>query len=320
MNGWRRFERQGDALAYWEIRQDGIRCFLRWGSDRTSRKASTSVLDDEEQARRHAARKIADRLRKGFTETSPLRDEAEADAGTPVLDVVRASAGPHAAPPRFLPVDGFDQVHSRVHAPGHPRGFHEYYVLRDRGRGAVRFTVRAGSHETGAIRGFLEFLCSRRDLAFDGRSHHKVRLPGPVGPFSHALFCSPALGRADAAHPAIAGRVATAFPVHDCEIGDDDPEVLVDARIHGHGALSYSDWGRPPQPVVDLRFDVEPSFYRRTRTFKVFRPDDLEKLMDLLPGATPVSWLEIRSFRGEIRRFEPATSPAFADVWPFLLG
>ncbi|MFC3578440.1 WGR domain-containing protein [Streptomyces yaanensis] len=318
MSGWRRFERQGATLEYWEIRQEGIRCFIRWGSDPAPGKASTSVLDDEERARCHAARKINDRLRKGFAEVDPPRDPAEADVGTPVLDVITRATGPHSPIPQYLPVDGFDQVYRRTHASDHPMGFYEYYVLRDNGRGAVRFTVRAGSHKADTVASFLEFLCSRRDLAFDGRSHHKLPLPSPVGSFDHALFCSPALGRACAAYPAAAARVATAFPVFNCEIGDEDAEVLVDARIHGHGALPYSDWGRRPQPVVDLRFDVQPSFYRRTQTFKVYRPADLQKLMDVLSQASPQSWVEVRSFRGETTRLAPGTLPHFADLLSFL--
>ncbi|MFB7665858.1 WGR domain-containing protein [Kitasatospora sp. NPDC056138] len=315
---WRRFERQEATLEYWEVRQEGIRCFLRWGSDRTPGRASTSMLDDEEQARRHAARKINDRLRKGFVEVAPPCDPAEAELEAPVLDVITRATGPHAPAHQYLPVDGFDQVHRRAHAPDHPMGFYEYYVLRDNGRSTVRFAVRARTHQADTVAPFLEFLCSRRDLAFDGRSHHKVPLPSPVGSFDFALFCSPALGRACAAHPAAAARVATAFPVFNCEIGDEDPEVLVDARIHGHGALPYSDWGRPPQPVVDLRFDVQPSPYRRTQPFRVHRSADLQKLMDMLPQASPQSWLEVRSFRGETTRLAPGTVPPFADMLSFL--
>ncbi|MGW9026261.1 WGR domain-containing protein [Streptomyces sp. NPDC055722] len=318
MTRWRRFERQEATLEYWEIRQEGIRCFLRWGSDRTPGKASTTMLDDEEQARRHAARKINDRLRKGFPEVDPLCDPAEADAETPVLDVITRATRPHAPIAQYLPVDDFDQVYRCAHTPDHPRGFYEYYVLRDHGRSAVRFTVRAGSHQDGVVATFLEFLCSRRDLAFDGRSHHKVPLPSLVGSFDHALFCSSALGRGCAAYPAAAPRVATAFPVFNCEIGNEDPEVLVDARIHGHAALPYSHWGRSPQPVVDLRFDVQPSPYRRTQAFKVYRPADLKKLMDVLPQAAPQSWVEVRSFRGEIMRLDPASTMPLADVLSFL--
>jgi hypothetical protein len=170
------------------------------------------------------------------------------------------------------------------------------------------------------VAGFLEFLCPRRDLAFDGRSHHKVPLPSPVGSFDHALFCTPALGQACAAYPGAAARVATAFPVFSCEIGDEDPEVLVDARIHGRAALPYSDWGRSPCPAVDMRFDIQPSHYRPSKKFKVYRPADLQKLMDVLPTASPQSWLEVRSFRGQTMRLEPDTSMSFADVLPFLIN
>ncbi|MFK0170545.1 WGR domain-containing protein [Streptomyces sp. NPDC090306] len=321
MTGWRRFERQETqdaAPGYWEIRQEGIRCFLRWGSDRTPGRASTTILDDEQQAGRHAARKINDRLRKGYTEVEPPCDPADAEAGTPVLEFLTRAVGPYAPVPEFLPVDGFDQVFRCARTPDHPNGFFEYYVLREQGLGAVRFAVRAAGHQDAVVAEFLEFLCSRRDLAFDGRSHHKVPLPRPVGPFDHALFCSPALGRGCAAYPALAARVATAFPVFDCEIGDEDPEVLVDARIHGRAPLPYSDWGRSPYPAVDLRFDIQPSFYRPSPKFKAQRTADLRKLMEILPTASPRSWLEVRSFRGETTRLQPGTTMSFPDVLSLL--
>ncbi|MFJ3337997.1 hypothetical protein [Streptomyces sp. NPDC086766] len=113
--------------------------------------------------------------------------------------------------------------------------------------------------------------------------------------------------------------MATAFPIFDCEIGDEDAEVLVDARIRGHAALPHSDWRRAPHPVVDLRFDVQPSFYSPTRTFKVFRSADLEVLMKALPQASPQSWMEVRSFRGDVKRLEPGSAPTFGEVLSFLV-
>lgn len=321
MTGWRRFELlQGAKSEYREIRQERIRCFLRWGAVGTRGKASTSTLDDEQHASRHASRKINEWLRKGFAEVDRPFDVAELDQQKPVLDVIKASTRSHAPVPEYLPIDGFDETYHRSHAPDHPMGFHEYFVLRDQGRSAVRFTVRGQCHDPAAVSSFLALLSAQRDLPFDGRSHHKVPLSKPVGPFSHALFCSPALGQACIAYPAIAARVATAFPIFDCEIGDADSEVLVDARIRGHGALPYSDWGRQPEPVVDLRFDVQPSSYRRTQTFKVFRSADLKMLMDVLPAAAAQSWLEARSFRGETRRFTPETATPFAEASSFLHG
>ncbi|MFJ4516536.1 hypothetical protein [Streptomyces sp. NPDC088816] len=103
-------------------------------------------------------------------------------------------------------------------------------------------------------------------------------------------------------------------------MSNSNPEVLVDARIRGHGALPYSDWSRQPQPVVDLRFDVQSSNYRRTQTFKVFTSADLEALLDVLPTAASHSWLEVRSFRGETRRFTPETATPFPEVTSFLHG
>ncbi|WP_431966039.1 WGR domain-containing protein [Actinacidiphila sp. bgisy160] len=320
MARWRRFESPGaGGTEYREIRQEGIRCFLRWGSVGANDTGSTSTLDDEEHARRHAARKIGEWLRKGFTEVDPSPDAGLHPEAT-VLDVLRAGPRPHSPAAEYLPVEGYEEVYRRVLAPGRPGGFHEYVVLRDDGRSAVRFAVRADRSDAAAVSAFLDLVSTRRDLAFDGLSHHKVPLPEPVGAFSHALFCAPALGRGCAAYPAIADRVAAAFPVFDCEIGDADPEVLVDARIHGHGSLPYADWARLPRPVVDLRFDVRPSHYRPVRTFKVFGTADLEALMAALPGADPASRLEVRSFRGETRRLTPAEVPPLAEVTAFLHG
>ncbi len=318
--GWRRFERlSGGKSEYREISQEGIRCSVRWGSVGGSRKASTSTLNDEKHARRHAARKIGELLRKGFVEVEPVPDEAELDQASPVLDVIRAGFGAAGPASEYLPVDGFDEVYCRIHS-SHVMGFHEYVVLCEQGRRAARFVVRGKSHEGGAVSAFLDFVCARRGLAFDGRSHHKVRMPIPVRRFTHALFCAPPLGQAYQAYPALAPRVATAFPIFDCEIGDADPEVLVDARIHGHGALPYSDWGREPQPVVDLRFDIEHSDHRREKTFKVYRPTDFEGLLAVLPDATAQSWLEARSFRGEVRRFTPGSAASVTEGTSFILG
>jgi hypothetical protein len=152
------------------------------------------------------------------------------------------------------------------------------------------------------------------------RRRRLLPLPAPIGNFTHVLFCSPALGQSHAAHPTIARRVASAFPVADCEIGDADTEVLVDARIRGSGSLPSTRWDREPRPVVDLRFDVQPSFYRRVLKFLVFRPADLERLLRLLAAANSDSWLEVRSFRGEVMRFTPQTTPAYEDVLAHLKG
>ncbi len=114
--------------------------------------------------------------------------------------------------------------------------------------------------------------------------------------------------------------MASAFPVFDCEIGDADSEVLVDARIHGHGSLPYTLWDREPWPVVDLRFDIRPSSYRRVLKFLVFQPSDLENLLRVLAAATPDSWLEARSCQGEIERFTPQTAPTYQEALARLSG
>src|SRR5262249_30531271 len=104
-------------------------------------------------------------------------------------------------------------------------------------------------------------------------------------------------------------------PIYDCEIGDADLEVLVDARINGHGSLPYADWNRPPHPVVDLRFDIRSAGREHNSSFKVFELKHLHHFLGRLAEATPDSWLEVRSFRQDIRRVTPADITATtADV------
>lgn len=301
------------AVEFREIRREGIRCRLRWSAGKDGVHASTSAFDGEEQARRSEARKAAEWIRKGFIEVEPVPDDAAADTDAMVLDVIKASVK-HGSHPGFTPVPGFAETYHCQLTPGRPLSHHNYYVLRAQGRSAISFNVRADTHDTEAVAAFLEFVTAHCEVPFDGSSHRKVPLPKPIGSFSHVLFCSPALGQSHIAHPAIANRVASAFPIFDCEIGDADTEVLVDARIHGHGSLPYTRWDREPQPVVDLRFDVQPSFYRRVPKFLVFQSSDLKNLLHALPAATPDSWLEIRDFRGDVARFIPKTAPAYPDV------
>ncbi|WP_155371583.1 WGR domain-containing protein [Catellatospora vulcania] len=323
MADWRRFERgEGDEREFWQIRQEGIRCFLSWGREGGRPTGSTTVALDEQHARTHTEKKIRERLRKGFVEVPG----PPAPAGDPDALVVDTIADAQTKPafglarPQYLPVDGFADVvcHANVW-PDAPHGsFHHYLVLSDGGRRAVGFNVRESSHCADLVAAFLETIVTRRDLAFDGRSHHKIALARPVGPFSHALVCSPALGGAAAAYPAIRYRVATAFPIHDCEIGDADTEGFVDARIRGHGALPYSDWAREPRPVVDLRFDVQGPRAVRDRTFKVYPRFRLDDLLRDLADAAPGSWLELRGFRGAVRRLTPTDLPGAGALDRFL--
>ncbi|MEU8517416.1 hypothetical protein AB0C76_38465 [Kitasatospora sp. NPDC048722] len=69
-----------------------------------------------------------------------------------------------------------------------------------------------------------------------------------------------------------------------------------------------------------MRFDIQPSFHRASPTFKVFRPADVRKPMDVLSTASPQSRLEVRSFRGETTRLRPDTTMSFADVFSFPIG
>jgi hypothetical protein len=227
---------------------------------------------------------------------------------------------------RYLPVDGWDEVYLHPFEGG--PGFREYILLRDQGRSAVRFTVKDGGARPDDLAAFLDFLDTRRDLAFNGRSHHKIALPAPVGRFTHALLCSPALGLSE-----VPGRIATAFPIFDCEIGDTDTEVLVDARIKGRDSLPHSAWNRNPYPVIDLRFDLRPDkaetftqpkrpHLREVGKFKVYSRRSLESLVRMLGEATTNSYLDIRSFRGDIKTLRPRdlTPETAAEIDSFLFG
>jgi predicted DNA-binding WGR domain protein len=312
MLAWRVFERTRDgALEYWKIRQEGIRCFIGWGPvGYTGGRGSVSTLDDEEHARRHLERKIQAQLRLGYIEVAG-EPVPTGDPDALVVDTIADALHKPAhglERPECHPIDSFSGVvcHAQIFPRSPNRGFYHYLILRDEGRSAVAFNVQEASHNREAVAAFLETAVTIRDLPFNGRSHQKLPLTRPAGQFDHILLCSPALGGAAAAYPDIARRVATAFPIYDCEIGDADPEVLVDARIHGHGSLPYADWNRPPHPVVDLRFDVKSARRERNSTFKVFELKHLHHILGSLAEATPDSWLEVRSFRQDIRRVTPA--------------
>ncbi|MEU8264789.1 hypothetical protein AB0C02_29745 [Micromonospora sp. NPDC048999] len=322
MTVWRRFERtQGDATEYFEIRREGIRCFLRWGSTSRRRESTTIVLLDEDHARRHLDKKIKERLRSGFAEVAtPAEAEGEPDALV-VPTILEMQTKPWFTPEDYLPVDGFiGVVCQAILPPDGIGGFYCYLVLRTAGRSAISFNVQQTSHDPAKVAAFLDLVTENRDLPFDGKSHHKIPLPQPVGQFSHALFCSAELGRPMSAYPAIAARVATAAPIYDCEVGDADPEAVVDARIHGHGSLNHADWARSPQPAFDARFDI--SARRRERNFKVYNLRDLPGMLNDLQSASSESWLEIRRFRGDLKRLGPAdVSPSTArEVEQFLLA
>jgi hypothetical protein len=305
MATWRRFERDGD---WFEIRREGIRCYLGWSPG----KGSVTVLDDEAHAQRHVDKKVREWQRKGFAEVAP-RVEPEPDPGTLVVPaILERETKPWFTPEPYQPVVGLADVVCQA-----TTAFIRYLVLRDGGRSAIAVTITAASHDPATAADFLRAVAADRDLPFDGRSHHKVALPHPVGTFSHALFCSPALG---GAAPALPGKVGSAFPIHDCEIGDADTEVLVDARTSGRLGFNHADWSRTPQPVVDLRFQVPPRY--KEKTFKVYTRKDLGKLLDALPDAAPDSWVELRSYRGDTLHLtlDTLTATTSDDVDRFLLS
>ncbi|MEV0380282.1 WGR domain-containing protein [Nonomuraea sp. NPDC050643] len=340
MSESRTFEKRAhDVVRLWQIEREGIRCHMSWGVAGGVLRGSSTTLDDEAHAERHFHQKIREKRRQGYTEVvdtalEPGPEPAPAPAPDPdpdpfrdvkLLDLPRAGAG----------LDGYEPfgeragVYVRAGLSGRraDMGFWHYLVLTGDERRALVFNVRGRSHDPGLAGAFLDFLQPRRELAFDGASHHKVPLDTPIGPFTHALFCSPMLSR-----NVHGGRVAWVFPIHDCEIGDADTETFAEARIEGRGALPNSAWDRDPCPVTDLRFDLRsadgPFPNRGDRTtmrqakFRTGKLEDLTWLLPLLATSSPESHLQVRSYRGEILTLRCAdlTADTLAGVRRFVHG
>lgn len=318
---WRRFERILDdgTAEHYEVRRKGIRCFLRWGSTTRKGKGTTVVLDDEAAARRHVDRKIADRLRKGFTEvTWPAEAPTPADALV-VPTLLAHETKSWYTPPPYEPVAGLPDVVGRSLLGADNHGFYWYLVLRDGGRFAIAVNVTRASHRPDDAHAFLAFVAAHRDLPFDGRSHHKVALPAAIGPFTHALFCWPALG-GQANHPGLEDRVGLAFPLFECEIGDAEPEVFVDARIRGRTALNWANWSRAPEPAIDACGAIPGVI--TTRVFKTLDAASIPRVLAALGTAAPDSWLQVRRFRGDAVRLEPTDvgPDTAAQIAAFVVG
>jgi predicted DNA-binding WGR domain protein len=325
MDGWRRFERPGDAHTdFWQIRRDGIRCRVEWGRVGGQISGSTSVRDDDAHAVEHVKAKVRAQLRKGFIEVEP-QPEPPAQATVPVRAALDAAAA------AYRPVEGYPDVlvwNFDTPASG-PKS--EYFVVDDDNDRAVRFVVREAGSTAEMTRTFVDYVRTYRHLAFDGATHHKHALPHPIGALSHVLFRYPGFG---GEAPSLKGRVGSAFPIHDCEIADADTEVLVDARTNGRDSLPYTDWARSPHPVSDLCFALHkaaesnggwPQFWTESikeNTFKVYAPDSLLRLLACLADSTKDSFMEIRNYRGVMRRLSrtdlSAATPA--EMTTFLTG
>ncbi|MFI7635232.1 WGR domain-containing protein [Nonomuraea sp. NPDC049400] len=306
MSGLRSFEKRSDGVVrLWQIEREGIRCHMAWGMAGGTLRGTSMTLDDEAHAVRHFNKKIDEKRREGYVEVvTPEPEPAPAPAPGHVgslLDILDSG---------YEPLDAYDSVYVMPVRLGIGR-FWRYAVLTDDGRRGLMFPVKEACHDPELVRAFLDFLVPRRELAFDGSSHHKLPLDALIGPFSHALLCSPQL-----ISNVYEGRVAYAYPIHDCEIGDADTGTWVEARTQGHGSLPNSTWDRAPLPVTDLRYDLrsasgpfEGMGDRETLRRAKFKTGTLEgagNLLRRLAVSTPKSFVEVRSFRGEVLALGPA--------------
>ncbi|MFI0453076.1 hypothetical protein [Actinomadura sp. 6N118] len=337
MSEWRTFEkRTGDVVRCWRIRREGIRCHMGWGVAGGVMRGMSMTLDDEVHAERHFNRKIREKRRQGYVEvtgdtsTGPSEDPDPGYArDAKLLDVMREEAEKRRpgsweeAWAGHEPVPGHEGAYVKHFPfPGGPGPFRKYLVLVDDGCKGLQFNVKDPGYDADAVSAFLDFVTPRWHLLFDGTSHHKVRLDVPVGPFSHVLFCAPSLCRGSD----YGGRVGRVFPIHDCEIGDADNETFVEARTQGRSSetIATSTWDREPFPVTDLRYDLQStvgtfeSLRRsalRQKKFKTGLRETVERILPLLIESTPESFVEVRSFRGDVmavtrRDLTPDTLPA----------
>ncbi|MFA1540420.1 hypothetical protein [Actinomadura monticuli] len=276
------------------------------------------TLDDEAHAVRHFARKIREKERAGYVEVGSETKAPRVEAGVRLLDLVRYGDA-------YEPVAGHAGVVVRFHDfEAGPGPFYEYCILgADAGRG-LSLVVKKPGHDEAMVSAFLDFVRPRVGLAFDGRSHRKVPLPAPIGPFDHVLFCGPSLTAVN-----YEGRLGTVFPIRDCEIGDEDGETFVEARIRGRGSMPSTTWDREPFPVIDLRFDLRRAdgfgeiggrASVREKTFKVYPRAMVERGLRLAAEADPGSVLEIRNYRRDVLRVTPEQPRTLGEVDRFLLG
>ena len=322
MSETRCFEKvTGRVVQRWQISREGIRCHMSWGRVGGRQLGQTMTLGNEAHAERHFKKKISEKKREGYVEVNvdpvikPVRASAEAMADASLFDVMleekkhlysRDYAG--------VPVEGRERVFvtflNNLNMP--EESLYDYLVLSADERRGVQFIVKNRGHDLAHMSAFLDFVCPRVDLAFDGRSHHKIALPSAVGQFGHVLFCAPSL-----CHNQFMGRLGMVFPIFDCEIGDQDTEVLVDARFNSRASISFpfTTWDREPFPVIDMKFDLhsENGFKElggrtpfREKRFKVYPRETLEQTLRILSVATAGSRLEIRNYRSDVLMVTPA--------------
>ncbi|MFC9434971.1 WGR domain-containing protein [Nocardia sp. NPDC057030] len=332
MSEVRYFEKNDDGVVrFWRIRRAGIRCHMSWGQVGGKALGSSMTLDDLAHAERHLARKVREKQRQGYVEVAApvLVEAADEMADAPLLDVMRVHEDKRYAGAwdaywaGYAPVDGRAGVFAKFF-DFQPRAFYQYLVLSADERRGLEFVVKQPGHDPRTISAFLDFVCPRTELAFDGRSHHK--LPASIGRFDHVLFRAPSL-----CGNRYGGRVGWAVPILDCEIGDEDTETLVEARMQGRDAMPSTSWDRAPYPVIDLKFDLRSAngfaelggrTSLREKRFKVYRRSMLERGLRLLSAATPDSRFEIRNYRREILTLTPAdVAPRTpAEIDRFLRG
>jgi predicted DNA-binding WGR domain protein len=290
----RHFEKpQGDATAFWEIEQQGVRYRVAWGTSKSRGVGQTCTRESEEDCRRMVERKIREKLKEGFVEVaSPPPKPAP-----PLVRVLDAYLRHAARFPSFKPhkVEGLQRSH---HVFG-GLGFEEYVVVGPTETVGLWFTVKAASHDPKRVRGFLRQLEARHAEVFAVEVVWKLRLDEPIGAMTHAVVLGPEVARLSQDGLA-AKQLFHAFPVHDCEFRGDESVAFADARIEGRNTIPMSTWDRAPHPVLDMR--IQSAATKKRAKLMVFAPDQVGPVVRKVAGLPAGSFVEVCNYRGELCR------------------
>lgn len=298
--GARYFERrQGKTVANWQIEQSGVRYSVAWSQNDGQSVGQSMTRDDEADATRMVASKIREKLREGFVEIFPAH--AQVAKATPAAELrpVLQPYAEHAAKfdwqVRQLP--GL----TRSHQVFGGLGFAEFLLIASTETTGLWFAVKEGTYEEQHARSFLAFLEAHQAQVFAVSVAWKVKLPEPIGAFSHALVLGPEVAQVH--QEGLSPRqLFQAFPIHDSEFRGDENISQAEARTKGRGCIPCSKWDRPAHPVLDLR--VQSATAKKQAKLLIYDPKSkaLQQSVTQLGSLPKGSFLEVKNYRGTVAR------------------
>jgi len=288
-------KRGGPTVAFWQIEQEGVRYLVAWGTVGSRGQGGTYTRDSEADCARMVERKIREKLAAGFVEV-PRAPAAVAPARE--LESVLGAYAAHAAKFAFGTVKKLPGLERSYHVLG-GLGFEEYVLLGPTETTGLWFVVKAASWDEELVRRFLRQLEARHAEVFAVEVAWKLRLDEPVGALDHALILAPVVARV-----AMKGLASTqlfqGLPIYDCEFRGDESIAEAEARTKGRGCIPTSTWNRAPHPVLDMR--VQSSATKAKSKLLIYPPDQIAPFVRRVASLSPGSFLEVRSYRGELCR------------------